>query len=116
VHHLKKSPGALCQPVKALREWKETATENDLKVVFCQPGGVPIDRTGIGKYALKPAIEKAKIEKAITPHGLRHKYASMLIDMGKNVVEVAYYRPQPGSAREDLRSLHQEERQEERHG
>ena len=41
-------------------------------------------------FGLSPALEQAKIEKAVTMHGLRHTYASMLILL-KPITAVSEY-------------------------
>jgi len=58
--------------------------------VFCNNFGEPYERTGIGRYGLNPALEQAGIDKAVTPHGLRHTYASMLILLGRTITEISY--------------------------
>lgn len=59
--------------------------------MFCHEFGEPCDRTGIGRYGLAPALEQANIEKAVTMHGLRHTYASMLILLKRPITEVSEY-------------------------
>jgi integrase len=59
--------------------------------VFCHEFGEPCDRTGIGRYGLAPALEQANIEKAVTMHGLRHTYASLLIQIKRPITEVSEY-------------------------
>jgi integrase len=49
------------------------------------------DRTGMGRYGLKPALEQVKINKVVTMYGLRHTYASMLILLGRKIREISQY-------------------------
>ena len=79
------------QLVAALREWKEKCPKSRLDLVFCNEFGEPCDRTGIGRYGLTPALGQAGIEKAVTMHGLRHTYASMLILLGRRVPAISRY-------------------------
>jgi len=76
--------------VSALQAWKEKCPESRLGLVFCNEFGEPYERTGIGRYGLNPALEQARIDKAVTPHGLRHTYASMLIMLGRPIPEISY--------------------------
>jgi integrase len=75
--------------VFALREWKEKCPNSDL--VFSNEFGGPCERTGIGRRGLKPALKQAGIDKAVTMHGLRHTYASMLILLKRSITEVSKY-------------------------
>jgi integrase len=77
--------------VAALRAWKEKCPNSRLDLVFCNPFGEPCDRTGIGRSGLNPALKQAQIGKAVTLHGLRHTYASMLILLGRRIPEVSRY-------------------------
>jgi integrase len=79
------------QLVTALREWKEKCPKSRLDLVFCDEFGEPCDRTAIGRYGLKPALQQAGIDKNVTMHGLRHTYASMLILLGRPITEVSRY-------------------------
>ena len=81
-------PGELAT---ALRAWKEKCPESRLDLVFCNEFGEPSNRTGVGRYGLAPALEQAKIEKAVTMHGLRHTYASMLILLKRPITEISEY-------------------------
>jgi integrase len=81
-------PGEL---VTALRAWKEKYPKSRLDLIFCNEFGEPCNRTGIGRYGLAPALEQAKIKKAVTPHGPRHTYASMLIALSRPITEVSEY-------------------------
>jgi site-specific recombinase XerD len=40
---------------------------------------------------LAPALKEAQIEKKITPHSLRHNYASTLIMLGRDIPQVSKY-------------------------
>jgi len=75
--------------ISALKTWKEKCPQSRLDLVFCNEFGEPCERTGIGRYGLTPALKQAGIDKAVTMHGLRHTYASMLILLGKRVPEVS---------------------------
>lgn len=77
--------------VTALREWKDKCPKSRLDLVFCNEFGEPCDRTGIGRYGLTPALKQAGIEKAVTMHGLRHTYASMLILIRRPITAVSAY-------------------------
>jgi integrase len=79
------------QLVAALKEWKEKCPSSRLELVFCNEFGEPCDRTGMGRYGLKPALEQAGIDKAVSMHGLRHTYASMLILLGRKIPEISRY-------------------------
>jgi integrase len=77
--------------ITALRNWKEKCPKSGLDLVFCNEFGEPCDRTGIGRYSLTPALKQAEIDKDITPHRLRHTYASMLILLGRPITVVSGY-------------------------
>ena len=77
--------------VVSLRAWKEKCPKSRLDLVFCNEFGEPCNRTGIGRYGLAPALQQANIEKAVSMHGLRHTYASMLILLGRQIPEVSAY-------------------------
>jgi integrase len=79
------------QLVAALTEWKEKCPKSRLDLVFSNEFGEPCDRTGIGRYGLTPALEQAGIDKAVSMHGLRHTYASMLILLKRPITEVSRY-------------------------
>lgn len=79
------------QLVAALKEWKEKCPQSRLDLVFSNEVGEPCDRTGIGRYGLTPALKQAKIDKAVSMHGLRHTYASMLIALGRKIPEVSQH-------------------------
>ena len=79
------------QLVIALREWRGKCPESRFDLVFSNEFGEPLDRTAIGRDVLAPALKRAEIEKKITPHGLRHTYASTLIMLGRDVPQVSKY-------------------------
>lgn len=79
------------QLVAALKEWKEKGRQSRLDLVFCNEFGEPCDRTGILRFALRSALKQAGIDKAVSMHGLRHTYASMLILLGRPITEVSRY-------------------------
>jgi len=75
--------------VIALRNWKERAPKNRLDLVFCDEFGEACDRTEMGRYGLTPALKQAGVDKNVTPHGLRHTYASILILLGRKPTEIS---------------------------
>ncbi len=79
------------QLISALREWKEKCPKSRLDLVFCNQFGEPRNRTGIGRDGLSPALKQAAIDKAVTIHGLRHTYASMLIHLGRKLPQISLY-------------------------
>jgi integrase len=79
------------QLVTALKEWQPKCPQSRFNLVFCNVAGEPLDRTMIGREVLAPAVERAGIEKKITPHRLRHTYASTLIMLGRDIAQVSKY-------------------------
>jgi integrase len=79
------------QLISALKEWKEKYPKNRLDLVFPNKFGEPRDRTGIGRDGLTPALKQAGIDKAVSFHGLRHTYASLLIALGRKITQVSKY-------------------------
>jgi integrase len=77
--------------VAALKEWREKCPQSQFELVFCREDGTPLDRTGVGREVLAPAVKQAQIEKKITPHSLRHTYASTLIMLGRDIPQVSKY-------------------------
>jgi integrase len=57
-------------------------------LVFAREDGLPYHRNAVSK-ALDRAITKAGLEKRLTPHGLRHTFASLLLADGVPVPEVS---------------------------
>jgi integrase len=75
----------------ALKAWKEKCPQSRLDLVFSNEFGEPLDRTGIGRYVLEPALKQAGIDKAVTPHGLRHTYASIMIALKRDTAQISAY-------------------------
>jgi len=86
-------------PVELIRElkiWKLKCPKSDIRVdditvnlVFAREDGLPYHRNAASD-ALDQAIAKAELTKRLTPHGLRHSFASQLLDRNKPVAEVSY--------------------------
>jgi integrase len=74
--------------VKALRVWQLACPITERGLVFATEEGKPYQRYKVIKL-LDEAITKAKI-KRLTPHGLRHTFASLLLADGKPVTEVSH--------------------------
>jgi len=77
--------------ISALKDWNGKRPKSRLDLVFCTEVGEPCDRTGIGRHGLEPALKQAEIGNAVTMHGLRHSYASMLILLRRPITEVSRY-------------------------
>jgi integrase len=75
----------------ALRAWKEKCPKSRLGLVFPNEFGEPSERTGIGRYGLTPALKQAGIEKAVSMHGLRHTFASMMIALKRDTAQISAY-------------------------
>ena len=58
-----------------------------VNLVFARNDGLPFHRNMVSD-ALNRAIKKAELTKRLTPHGLRHSFASQLLDRGKPIGEV----------------------------
>jgi len=74
--------------VKELTAWKIRCPISERRLVFAREDGLPYRRNRIGMLFNK-AISKAQV-KRLTPHGLRHTFASMLLANGKPVTEVSH--------------------------
>lgn len=54
------------------------------------PQSQPMDESGVQK-AFKAALQKSGIQKAATPHTLRHSYATHLLEAGLNLRQIQSY-------------------------
>jgi site-specific recombinase XerD len=59
-----------------------------VNMVFARHDGLPYHRN-MASDALDRAIKKAELTKRLTPHGLRHSFASQLLDRGTPIAEVS---------------------------
>ena len=73
--------------VRELKVWKLKCPITERDLVFATEEGKPFHRKAVSKI-LDAAIEKAKV-KRLTPHGLRHTFASLLLADGKPTPEVS---------------------------
>jgi integrase len=73
-----------------LRVWKLKCPKSERELVFATEEGKPYHRKSAGKM-LDRAIKKAQLEKRLTPHGLRHTFASLLLADGIPAPEVGSY-------------------------
>ena len=74
--------------VKELTHWKLACPHSERHLVFAMENGRPYQRYRVIEL-LDEAIGKAGI-KRLTPHGLRHTFASLLLAAGKPVTEVSH--------------------------
>jgi len=74
--------------VKELKVWKLRCPKSERDLVFATEEGRPYHRKAISKI-LDRVIEAAAV-KRLTPHGLRHTFASLLLADRVPVTEVAY--------------------------
>jgi integrase len=74
--------------VKELTAWKIRSPISERHLVFAMEDGRPYQRYRVIEL-LDEAISKAGI-KRLTPHGLRHTFASLLLAAGKPVTEVSH--------------------------
>ncbi len=104
--------------VKELKVWKLKCPITERDLVFATEEGKPFHRKAVSKI-LDAVIEKAEV-KRLTPHGLRHTFASLLLADGKPTPEVskllghkdsyttmkiyAHFVPQESTATQDLAS------------
>ena len=68
--------------------WRALSPKSDRDLVFAREDGKPYHRNAASD-ALDRAITKAGREKRLTPHGLRHTFASLLLADGVPVAEVS---------------------------
>ena len=74
--------------VHELKVWKLKCPANDKGLVLVLPDGRPMHRKAISRI-LDKAVTVAEI-KRLTPHGLRHTFASLLLADGVDVPEVSH--------------------------
>ena len=74
--------------VRELTAWRLRGPNSEKDLVFATEEGKPYQRYKVIRL-LDEAITKAKI-KRLTPHGLRHTFASLLLADGKPVTEVSH--------------------------
>ena len=75
--------------LQKIRNWLPYRNEIDLKkgqedIIFVSPRGKAISRVTVFYY-LKKYAEMAGIEKTISPHVLRHSFATHLLERGANI-------------------------------
>jgi integrase len=68
--------------VAELKAWKLACPISDLDLVFSSEVGTPQDATNMLRRQFFPALRRAGLPR-IRFHGLRHTYASLLIDQGE---------------------------------
>jgi integrase len=76
------------QLVKELTAWKLRCPISERRLVFAREDGLPYRRARVIEL-LDRAIEKAQV-KRLTPHGLRHTFASMLLAARTPITEVSH--------------------------
>jgi len=74
--------------IRELRVWKLKCPKSEQDLVFAREDGLPYHRNAASD-ALDQAISRAGIEKRLTPHGLRHSFASLLLADAVPVPEVS---------------------------
>ncbi len=72
---------------KYLYEARKNVEENSEELLFLNCFGKQMTRQGVWKI-IKSYASQAGIEKEITPHTLRHSFATHLLKSGKNIKEV----------------------------
>jgi integrase len=74
--------------VRELKVWKLKCPRSEQDLVFAREDGLPYHRNAASD-ALDTAIAKVELTKRLTPHGLRHSLASLLLADGVPVPEVS---------------------------
>ena len=74
----------------ALKAWKLACPPSEFDLVFPAPDGSPIHRSAALRFALRPALRRAKLRTTVTMHSLRHSFGSTLIMGGASVTEVQH--------------------------
>ena len=76
------------QLIRELKIWRLKCPRSERDLVLPSEDGKALRRMTISRV-LDAAIEKAGLEKRLTPHGLRHTFASLLLNDGAPIAEVA---------------------------
>lgn len=76
--------------IHELRVWKLKCPVSERDLVFATEESKPYNRKSVSRM-LDRAIEKAELQSRLTPHGLRHTFASLLLADGIPVTEVSTY-------------------------
>jgi len=74
--------------IHELKVWKLKCPHSERDLVIPRSDGKPMCRRVVSD-ALDRVIAKAKLEKRLTPHQLRHTFASLLLADGADIAEVA---------------------------
>jgi Phage integrase family len=74
--------------VRELKVWKLKCPKSEQDLVFAHEDGKLYQRNAVSD-ALDTAISAAELEKRLTPHGLRHTFASLLLADNVPVAEVS---------------------------
>jgi integrase len=75
--------------VHELKVWKLKCPHNDRGLILVADEGKPLSRKSMSRM-LDEAIVAAELKKRLTPHGLRHSFASLLLADGADVPEVSH--------------------------
>jgi integrase len=75
--------------VLAAREAKRGAIVAPDEYLFLTPKGLPLHRDRFRQSVIRPALVKAGLPETLRTYDLRHTHASLLIDLGANVLAVA---------------------------
>jgi integrase/recombinase XerD len=73
--------------VEMIRSWLDTRRSNGISLrapLFCTLKGSSMSDTQVRQHLQKLAI-KAEVDKRVHPHGLRHTFASELVDEGTDI-------------------------------
>ena len=74
--------------MEQLRKWQKVCPESEFNLVFPTRSGGPIDANNLLKKIYRPVLETAKLPN-VNFHSLRHSYASLMIDLGFNIVYIS---------------------------
>ena len=74
--------------IHELKVWKLKCPKSEQDLVFAREDGLPYHRNAASD-ALDRAVAKAGLERRLTPHGLRHSFASLLLSDNVDVAQVS---------------------------